>query len=27
VITSNRIFVDRLQGTGVIDRDTCIRYG
>jgi NADH-quinone oxidoreductase subunit D len=27
VITSNRIFVDRLKGTGVIDRETCIRYG
>ncbi|MDH3521076.1 MAG: NADH-quinone oxidoreductase subunit D [Myxococcales bacterium] len=26
VITSNRIFVDRLVGTGVIDRDTCLRY-
>src|SRR5262249_18931398 len=26
VITSNRIFVDRLKGTGVIDRETCIRY-
>jgi len=26
VVTSNRIFVDRLKGTGVIDRETCIRY-
>ena len=26
VVTSNRIFVDRLQGTGVIDRETCLQY-
>jgi NADH-quinone oxidoreductase subunit D len=26
VVTSNRIFVDRLKGTGVIDRETCVRY-
>jgi len=26
VVTSNRIFVDRLKNTGVIDRETCIRY-
>jgi NADH-quinone oxidoreductase subunit D len=26
VVTSNRIFVDRLKDTGVIDRETCIRY-
>jgi len=26
VVTRNRIFVDRLKGTGVISRDTCIRY-
>ncbi len=26
VVTSNRIFVDRLRGTGVISREDCIRY-
>ena len=26
MVTSNRIFVDRLKGTGVIDRETCLRY-
>jgi NADH-quinone oxidoreductase subunit D len=26
VITSNRIFVDRLKGTGVISREDCLRY-
>ncbi len=26
VVTSNRIFVDRLVGTGVISREDCIRY-
>ncbi len=26
VITSNRIFVDRLKGTGVISREECLRY-
>jgi NADH-quinone oxidoreductase subunit D len=26
VVTSNRIFVDRLQGTGVISKEDCIRY-
>ena len=26
MVTSNRIFVDRLVGTGVIDRETCIKY-
>ena len=26
VVTSNRIFVDRLKGTGVISREECLRY-
>jgi len=26
VVTRNRIFVDRLEGTGVISRDECVRY-
>jgi NADH-quinone oxidoreductase subunit D len=26
VVTSNRIFVDRLKGTGVISREDCLRY-
>jgi NADH-quinone oxidoreductase subunit D len=26
VVTSNRIFVDRLVGTGVISREECVRY-
>jgi len=26
VVTQNRIFVDRLKGTGVISREDCIRY-
>ena len=26
VVTSNRIFVDRLRGTGVISREDCLRY-
>ena len=26
VITTNRIFVDRLKGTGVISREECLRY-
>jgi NADH-quinone oxidoreductase subunit D len=26
VITSNRIFVDRLKGTGIISKDECLRY-
>ena len=26
VITSNRIFVDRLKGTGVISQEDCLRY-
>jgi len=26
VVTRNRLFVDRLRGTGVISRDDCIRY-
>ena len=26
IVTSNRIFVDRLKGTGVIDRKTCTEY-
>jgi NADH-quinone oxidoreductase subunit D len=26
VITSNRIFVDRLKGTGVISKEDCLRY-
>ncbi|HVP31010.1 MAG TPA: NADH-quinone oxidoreductase subunit D [Myxococcota bacterium] len=27
VVTGNRIFVDRLRGTGIISREDCIRYG
>lgn len=27
VVTDNRIFIDRLKGTGTIDKDTLIRYG
>ncbi len=26
IVTSNRIFVDRLKGTGVISREDCLRY-
>ncbi len=26
IVTSNRIFVDRLKGTGVITREECLRY-
>ena len=26
VVTSNRIFVDRLKGTGIISKEDCIRY-
>jgi NADH-quinone oxidoreductase subunit D len=26
IVTSNRIFVDRLKGTGVISREECLRY-
>jgi NADH-quinone oxidoreductase subunit D len=26
VVTSNRIFVDRMKGTGVLSREDCIRY-
>jgi NADH-quinone oxidoreductase subunit D len=26
VVTSNRIFVDRLKGTGIISREDCLRY-
>jgi len=27
VVTENRIFVDRLRGTGYLSKDDCIRYG
>lgn len=27
VVTGNRIFVDRLRGTGIISKEDCIRYG
>jgi len=27
VVTENRIFVDRLRGTGILSKEDCIRYG